>query len=179
MICNKLKDCVDANFAEPASSIICMNVGTECIEFCDNRSQVKCEEKGKRYVLKNTRACRVIKFYMDGGVIRQDAKVPPGTLKCDNVIVLKDALRKAIFIELKGENVAHALKQLLATLEREKELVNSCGKVYVRIVLACAVPKLQTTKEYIRLQKLVLQKGGNIKTHSINFEEKDTELDIL
>lgn len=179
MICNKLKDCVDSHFAEPAFSIPCMNVGAECIEFCDTRSQVKCEERGKRYILKNTKACRVIKFHMDGGVIKQDAAVPGGTLKCDNVIAIKDDVQKAIFVELKGENVAHALKQLLATLEREKELVKSCGKVYVRIVLASAVPKLQTTKEYISLQKLVLQKGGNIKTHSINFEEKDTELDTL
>ena len=73
--------------------------------------------------------------------------------------------------------MAHALKQLQATIHREAELVRSCGKVYARIVLASAVPKLQTTKEYVDVQKLVLRKGGNIKTRSLNFEEKDTDLD--
>lgn len=178
MICNKLKDCVDAHFMGCADGISCVNDETLCIESFDKRPQVKCEEKGKKYIYLNTKALEVMNYHMDGGVIKPDKTVPPMTQKCDNVIVAKNNPQNAIFVELKGEDVTHALEQLLATVLRESELVKACGRLYARIIMTCAAPRIQTTKEYKALQKIILSKGGNIKLHTRQCVEKDTDLDV-
>lgn len=177
MICNKLKECVDAQFA--GTSITCVNEEELCIASFDKRPQVKCEEKGKKYIYCNTKELEVINYNMDGGVIKTDRSVPPGTQKCDNVIVTKENPQNAIFVELKGEDVKHAFEQLLATVGRERALVKACGKIYARIVMTCATPRIQTLKEYKDLQKIVLSKGGNIKLHTRQCVEKDTDLDLV
>ena len=178
MICNKLKDCVEAHFTGCADGISCVNDETLCIESFDKRPQVKCEEKGKKYIYHNTKSLEVINYQMDGGVIKPDNTVSPMTQRCDNVIVAKDNSQNAIFVELKGEDVPHALEQLLGTVLRENELVKVCERIYARIIMTCAVPRIQTTKEYKVLQKIILSKGGNIKLHTRQWVEKDTDLDV-
>ena len=56
----------------------CANNNVECIEVSDNRPYVKCEEKGKKYILENTEKNHVISYKIDGGVISQDKTVPQG-----------------------------------------------------------------------------------------------------
>lgn len=53
MICDKLGECLDRQILkQPMES--CANNNVECIEVSDNRPYVKCEEKGKKYILENT-----------------------------------------------------------------------------------------------------------------------------
>lgn len=176
MICNRLKECVEECFAGCAPSE-CVNRKSDCIQSCDKRSQVTCIEKNKRYTYLNTRGVDVVNYHMDGGVIKQDRAVPQGTVKCDHVIVVRDERPTAIFVELKGTDVIHALEQIRATIQRECALVNVCAKIYARIVMMSSAPKIQTTREYMELYKLILRSGGgNIKLGTLRLEERDTEL---
>ncbi len=69
MICNKLKDCTIEQFAGKTVSK-CVNGNVKCVESSDKRSNVKCEERKKKYILENTAKNQVISYRMDGGIIR-------------------------------------------------------------------------------------------------------------
>ena len=64
MICDKLGECLDRQILkQPMES--CANNNVECIEVSDNRPYVKCEEKGKKYILENTEKNHVISYKID------------------------------------------------------------------------------------------------------------------
>ena len=54
MICGNLEKCI-ARTIKGEETENCNNRKDECIESSDERSSVKCEEKKKRYILKNKR----------------------------------------------------------------------------------------------------------------------------
>lgn len=115
MICDKIGECLDRQILkQPIES--CVNSNVECIEVSDNRLYVKCEEKGKKYILENTAKNHVISYKMDGGIIFQDKTVPQGICKCDNMFVINGQECDAVLIELKGVDIVHSLKQIDGTL---------------------------------------------------------------
>ena len=178
MICNKLRECVGAHFSGESALWDCPNGEGNCIQSFDKRNRITCGENGKRYTYVNTRGLDVLNYRMDGGVIKQDGTVPQGTVKCDHVIVVKDASPLAVFVELKGTDVSHALEQISETMKRESALVKSSARVYARIVMTGSVPKIQTTKAYKDLYQFILRMGGgNIKMRTFDFAELDTDLD--
>lgn len=176
MICRKLTLCVDA---ELTGNICpqCDNDRAKCIISSDSRSEIKCEEKSKKYILKNTMKNHVISYRMDGGIVVVDASVPAGVNKCDYLLIdnAKDPI--AILVELKGVNVLKALKQIYDTLVLYKDLFGKFSHVYGRIIVTCSTPDLKASPEYVKLEKLIKGKyKGNVRIEKQKFSEPDTDL---
>ncbi len=107
----------------PCGSDECLK---KCIAFLDTRSQAKCEENGKTYILDQSKKIpryEIMKFHIDMGVITEPEASTVD--KCDYVLLIKDPPEgkggTAVLVELKGKDTKHALKQLRATL-KQKEL---------------------------------------------------------
>lgn len=176
MICTRLEECVKEELTG-AKHIKCDNKGVKCIESSSTRSEVKCEENKKKYVLQNTMKNHVISYRMDDGIIVEDSSVPQGTNKCDYLFVDNAEELIAILIELKGVDVAKALKQIKGTMVNFKSFFETCSHVYGRVVVTSSTPNLKASPEYVNLVKLI--KGtyhGNIKIRNQQLIEKDVEL---
>lgn len=176
MICSKLGLCIDEELSGKQPSK-CDNSRTKCIESSDNRSNVKCEENKKKYILENTLREHVISCRMDGGIVVEDMNVPKGMNRCDYLLVDGKREKTAILVELKGVNVSDALKQISNTLVIFRDFFSSFQHVYGRAVVVSAVPNLKATPEYVKLDKALRAKyKGNLKIGKIKFSEKDVEL---
>ena len=78
------------------------------------RETISVKEKGKKYTLtlKPEKECAA---YQVDGVILNDGN------RCDKLIVVRyaDHTEAAVFVELKGRNISHAIDQLEETLKQE------------------------------------------------------------
>ena len=177
MICDKLKKCMDGQFADRTISRCSNGNFDACIESSDKRSKVKCEEKKKKYVLENTRKSHIISYKMDGGIIKLDKTVPEGTCKCDYLYLVNGVERSAILIELKGVDVLHALKQIHGTLTLHKDFLRGFSHVYGRVVATASMPNIKADPSYVNLARLIKKTyHGNIKIDEKVFEETDIQL---
>lgn len=176
MICDKIGGCLDRQILKQPMEL-CVNSNVECIEVSDNRLYVKCEEKGKKYILENTAKNHVISYKMDGGVIFQDKTVPQGICKCDNMFVINGQECDAILIELKGVDIVHSLKQIDGTLIQFKGFFSRFKHLYGRIVVSSSAPNIRANPDYVKLEKKIRTVyKGNLKISKVQFNEKDTEL---
>lgn len=176
MICNQLKDCIDVQKSQQ-KIMKCPQGQADCIEVSDYRSNVRCEERKKKYILENTMKNHVILYRMDGGIIKNDKSVPEGTCKCDYLLVIDGKECDAILTELKGVNVAHALKQIDGTLTQFKDAFACFTHVYARAVVTSSTPDLKTTPTYTNLMRKLKQRyGGNLKISEVQLREKDTDI---
>lgn len=177
MICNQLKECLNAQITQQNPSN-CSQIQAECIESSDCRSYVKCEERNKKYILENTGKNNVIVYRMDGGIIKIDKSVPEGTCKCDYLLAVNGKEYNAILTELKGVDVAHALKQIDGTLTQFKSVFEEFTHVYARVVVTSSTPNLKTTPTYTNLVRRLKQRyKGNLKISERQMTEKDTDLE--
>ena len=177
MICTKLEQCMDARLNDTIVQR-CDNDNVKCVESSDNRSEVKCEEKKKKYILVNTKRKKVISYKMDGGVVLEDRTVPHNTNKCDNLFVIDDLSKIAILIELKGVDVLKSLVQLKGTLELYKSTFKNFGHVYARAIVTSATTNIKATPEYVNLVKVIRQTyKGNVKIVERQFKERDIDLE--
>jgi hypothetical protein len=85
----------------------------KCCEFEDNRAYIVCEENQTKITFHNTARETVKKIRIDGCVIEDNT-----VKKCD-YLLLCAGIKKAIFVELKGNKVMTAIEQLAATLDNE------------------------------------------------------------
>lgn len=177
MICNRLALCVEEQFSGKKAQK-CMNHNfSTCIESSDRRSKVKCEERRKKYILENTRKRHVVAYKMDGGIIVLDKTVPEGICKCDYLYAIEDLENTVVLIELKGVDVAHAIKQIRGTLTQFKDVFRNFQHVYGRIVVTSSVPDLKASPDYVNLAQMFRQNfGGNIKIVEKEFSEQDISL---
>lgn len=174
MICNKLEACMKHELAGGKSSFC----NISCIESSDKRSEVKCEEKRKKYILQNTTKNHVISYKMDDGIIVLDSNVPQGTSKCDYLYVVDTKELTAILIELKGIDVAKAIKQISETLNLFKNFFKNFTHIYGRVIVTSSTPNLKASPDYVNLVNLLKKKyNGNLKIVKQQFVEKDMELD--
>ena len=84
--------------------------------FDDRRSRISIKENDASIELKNTKKARVIHYLLDKGIIPQkDTSVQ----RCDSIVeCIDDETDRIIYaIELKGEDVNHALEQLASTMK--------------------------------------------------------------
>lgn len=177
MICNNLGKCVDKEL-NTKSALNCDNHKI-CIQSSDNRSNIKCEEKQKKYIFENTQRNHIISYKMDGGIIVEDKYVPIGTNRCDYLYVgQSNSGLNAILIELKGVDVPKALKQLYDTLQRFNGFFLNCSSVYGRIIVTSSTPNLKASPQYVKLLKEFRKLNGNIKMAQGQLKEKDIELGI-
>lgn len=157
------------------------NIQKKCIAFFDRRSQPSCTEKGKTYTLNQSATnFQVLCFHIDGGVINS-----PECNKCDYAFFLKDNVDggkgRAVFIELKGKNIRHAMKQLNETLSLDafKDVSSVYKKIYGRIVVTSSIPRLQSDDDFIELKERFIKLGGNLKIGEMNFVEQFDNLDNM
>lgn len=155
-----------------------------CIAFLDVRSQAKCEENGKTYILDQSKKFpryEIMKFHIDQGVITdpEASKVD----KCDYVLLIKDPLKDkggtAVLVELKGTDTRHALKQLQATLNQKElnPLWDSQRRVFGRIVAKSMPPRIQNTDAYMDVKEAFFARHGNMKIKEENMREEYDELE--
>ena len=108
MICDNLYECCENK------QFICKNK-INCIEYRDSRDQAVCTEKGKRYNLINDKKFEIALFHMDGGIVCCEENEP----KCDYLYIVYDQqCPTAIFVELKGKDIRHAINQLKKSIDR-------------------------------------------------------------
>lgn len=176
MICNILEQCVEGKLSGKKVPK-CTNKSAKCIESSDDRSEVKCEENKKKYVLENTMKNHVISYKMDGGIVVVDSSVPQGTGKCDYLFVVDSPERTAILTELKGVDVSKALEQLNATLLLYKDFFRKFSHVYGRAIVTSSTPDLKASPRYVNLARALRQTyHGNIKIVKQQFRERDIDL---
>lgn len=177
MICNQLKECIEKEKRKIELNFKCPNNKIDCIKSSDCRSNVKCEERGKKYILENTLKKHIVSYRMDGGVIKTDKLVPSGTCKCDSLLVINSSEYDAILVELKGKDVAHAIEQIEGTLVQFKEVFSGFKHIYARAVVTSSTPDLKATPVCYNLMKKMKQTyKGNLKISEIKMVEKDTKL---
>ena len=96
-----------------------------------SRSKISTQEKGKRYIATVNPQRDTVVFQVDGCIITSGCK-------CDKLILsedLKDTEKwNAHFIELKGHDVTHALKQLNETLDYKLFKDATISKRFARVI---------------------------------------------
>ena len=179
MICTKVEACVKMEMAGRKIEV-CDNKTAQCVQSSDRRTLVKCEERQKKYTFENTLKNHIISYKMDGGIIKTDSRVPEGTNKCDYLYVVNSEGLIAILIELKGEDVSKALKQIYASLMQYKDIFEQFAHVYGRAVVVSSTPNLKASPTYVNLVTLLGKTyKGNIKIVERQFTEKDVDLGKL
>lgn len=164
MICKKLQDCC-AN-----EQHVCKNK-EKCIIYRDYRKQAVCEEKKKRYNVINDKEYMIALFHMDGGIVRDEANVP----KCDFMYIIYDPdCPTAIFVELKGNDIYHAVKQLKASLDMYGEELQR--RICVRIICS-SVPRLYNDPLFKNFRKELMKRyKGTLEISEKNRDEKYSEI---
>ncbi len=163
MECNRkvcFKELIDKN---PVMSSSC---NRDCLISFDDRKNISISENRKKYLLHNDLRNNMAVFHVDGAMVQDK-----NTIKCDN-LVLDTTGMKAIFVELKGTDLAHALQQINQTIDMMRDDISNCTK-YARIVTSnrTNVPNIRANPEYIKLYK-----KANVKVSANLIEEKISSL---
>ena len=163
MECNRkvcFKELIDKN---PVMSSSC---NRDCLISFDDRKNISISENRKKYLLHNDLRNNMAVFHVDGAMVQDK-----NTIKCDN-LVLDTTGMKAIFVELKGTDLAHALQQINQTIDMMRDDISNCTK-YARIVTSnrTNVPNIRANPEYIKLYK-----KADVKISANLIEEKISSL---
>ena len=128
-----------------------------CIHHNDNRRICVVSENGKTYTLNNNSQYIHRKIKIDDCVIQSKT-----ANKCDYLIDIECTPLRAIFIELKGSDITHALHQIISSIEYLK-VEYKAHRIDARIVGSKDVPGFISTPSYKKLSGLVKPTGGDIK----------------
>lgn len=124
----------------------------ECIEFDEERKICIAFEKGKTYRLNNNSNYKIKKVKVDE-CISQNA----GEKRCDYLMEIK-SIKRVIFIELKGGDLVHALRQLYSAIYYLKTEFRNY-QVDIRIIGSRDVPGFINIPEFKKLAKEILPNG--------------------
>ena len=104
---------------------------------------------------------------MDGGIINNE----PNVSKCDYLYGIRDSANPtAIFIELKGKDIPHALDQVKNSITRFARCFEN-HRIYARIICK-SVPRLFNDPSIQNYNKLLRkQYHGNLIIKETNFDE--------
>lgn len=165
MICENLSECCENE------KYICSNKD-KCIVYRDSRAQAVCEEKKKRYNLINDKKYKVALFHMDGGIIFGEKNIQ----KCDFMYIIYDpGCPTAIFVELKGNDIYHAVRQLKASIDQYGKILKR--RISARIICN-AVPRLYNDPLFKNLKKELMKQyqGGTFVISEKNMNEKYSDI---
>ncbi len=136
-------------------------IPNECIEHNEERQICIAFEKGKIYRLINNSNYKIRKVRIDK-CIEQTI----GQKLCDYLMEIK-SIHRVIFIELKGGDLVHALKQLHSSIIYLKpEFINY--QIDVRIVGSRDVPGFINTPYFVKLKKEINPTKGKIERGTNN-----------
>lgn len=125
----------------------------------DNKNIFVLEEKGKKYIAKNTNKKSCLELQIDGGIIA-DREIN----KCDKGLIVLDD-NKCILVELKGCDVSKACLQLHSTLDIFK---NNLLKEYnYDYYCRAVVTSMPSPQNYPTSYKILLKKLNNAKNKLI------------
>ena len=114
----------------------------ECEEYRSDRKIVLQENKSKIAFL-NPNQDEILTIKVDGCVIRDNE-----TLRCDYAIIPSDELE--IYVELKGSDISHAVKQIESTIGLLSEDPRKIKKLC--FVVSTHVPKQTTSVQQLQSQ---------------------------
>lgn len=167
MVCSSFPDgCADSTKRPCLDAKDCLNV-------MGSFPKVTCSEHGKKYILNND-ACTsyvLAKYHVDGGMIRENIS------KCDYLCVCYSKKgNRAVFVELKGKNNAHACEQLSASIDLLKPCLIKLGNcsVYARIINTRTATNDKLSVQY---KKLVGMLQCVNRSEAINVEFKGNVLE--
>ncbi len=126
----------------------------------NRESIIVCKENKSEYRYENTSQHEVAKIKIDGGLIG-DAT----TTRCDYLLVDWDG-HIAVFIELKGSDVYHAMDQIRLTIDHVSPFPQefNSGKILARIVatkVRDSAPDIKNTSEYKKLTTRIVRNNGS------------------
>ena len=115
----------------------------DCVESCDCRSKIICEENGRKYIAHNGQQKCICKVKVDGGLNKDNAR-------CDWAVAVVSeegtgkALEELFLVELKGSDINHAFEQIVGTID-VLHTNYSVTKWFVRVVCAkVSTPQLNS-----------------------------------
>lgn len=117
---------------------------SNCIQ-SKNDSHIKCGEKQSKFILLNPLRKSVDYITVDGCLYTPTDH----GLRCDYALNFDD---KTVFVELKGSDIAHAIKQILATEQDAKFTINTNKTA---IIITSKTPKNDSS---LQIQKVKLKK---------------------
>lgn len=133
----------------------------ECIEFDEERKICIAFEKVKTYRLNNNSNYKIKKVKVDNCISRNI-----GEKRCDYLMEV-NSIKRVIFIELKGGDLAHALKQLYSAITfLRKQFANF--QIEARIVGSRDVPGFIGLPDYLKLEKVIRAAKGKIERATNN-----------
>lgn len=125
-----------------------------------NNKIIVVREKGRKFTIQNNSSLEINKVKVDGCYITSGNK-------CDYLFeIINKNITEVFYVELKGKNIEHAIKQLTATVAHckliHKDIKREC------YIVASRVPKSSTStqnlkKEFKRKHKIQLFIDTNIK----------------
>ena len=169
MDCNNLSRCISSLKQSGKKDLGCSV--SNCLKNYDDRKKVVVEENKKKYELINSKSDKIAVFQVDGGMISSQSDK-----KCDNLMMDVDS-KLAIFIELKGSDLKHALIQVDQTIARTIPVLLG-HRVFARIVTSSRtnVPDIRTCPQYINLVKRVAANRGNVNIRANIITEDNASL---
>lgn len=162
MVCNKLKECIE-KFSE-TPHLLDPKCFLKCTKGRSTDSNLKFEENKKMIVFQNPNRRETISYWVDGGMIDDTTIV-----KCDGLFIVL-GLNKAVFIELKGVDVKHAIEQIGNTVKMYKKDLQDFG-LNGRIICTSATPRLQNEPYFIKLNKYFKVNGGRLLVRENRHQE--------
>jgi hypothetical protein len=145
--------------AKSKNSASCKFLGRDHRVFCDARSEIVIEEGGKKYIGLNPQEKRFALYRVDDGLIKGMMS------KCDYLLI-ECSSNGFYLIELKGSDLKHAATQIISTIKWLLPKIVGEKRIYARIVLTKVTSVALKSTEYISLQKLVKEHGGDLKQKS-------------
>lgn len=140
-----------------------IQINQACIEKTTD-SQIKFEERKKKIIFKNPERKECLKIQIDGCAIKEGDK-------CDNLLKegKTDQQGTEYYVELKGEDVKHALEQIKRTIQI---IHNDASPIMAFIICTNVSPSLSTRIQQFKVQ---LKKKYNA---TLTIKERQYECNI-
>lgn len=131
------------------------------------RETISVKEKGKKYTLTLNPKKECVAYHVDGVILKNGNR-------CDKLIVARygDGKEAAVFVELKGRNISHAIDQLEATLKQEIFKHRNIAKRKACIV-GQGIPR-NTGNSVVEKAKIRFNKMYNCQLRAFSSTSNDT-----
>ncbi|MEE0133380.1 MAG: hypothetical protein U0I22_06225 [Treponema sp.] len=145
----------------------------DCVESCDCRSKIICEENKIKYIAHNPNEKCVYKIKVDEGLIKEQ-------VRCDWAVAVvsnEDFLEEIFLVELKGSDIDHAFEQITGTMSI---LSTKCSakKWFARVVCSKVSSPQLNGINYKKLDKKLKElnkSAGELQRESIIVKTKVLE----
>ena len=132
---------------------------------CSKGKKIVANEKRRKYTAENVNSKTICKVRIDDCVI-----VGSSIIKCDYLFLVCDD-STALFIELKGQNMSHAIDQIEASIAYLSTILKNFS-INARIVLSKVnTPDIQSSK-LVKFKHKIKKLGGDVIYESRQMVER-------